>query len=293
MMKKTNIACTCIILFVVAICVIMLWITSGYPQPQYFKNGYGTINQLDLYDADDTGRDSKTPVDELYTEYTLQVFEEISQMYGLEKSAPNIGYFHPHGTIFSQYSKNCIYIDFMNYSNIEDAKSAIAHELVHYLSDDNVLFGFDYALDDTYLFGHTFTEGVTNYFSTKYAPDSCYQYETHVASLIAICYGEEALANDFFSSDVTKLKSDFDNSLKKYYRNQRLDSITLTPFDIMTSMLNTYGQSHDDQIRINQMLAIDEMLLYYAKQKGCEITVKEEILKFATTNNLDYLTKLL
>lgn len=293
MMKKSKIACIFIILFVVAICIFMLCATSGYSQPQYFKNGSGTINQLGLFDVDDSGRDLQTPVDKLYTDYVLQVFEEVSQLYGLEKKAPNIAYFKPHDNINCQYSKGCIYIDFMNYDNIEDAKSAIAHELVHYLTDNDALYGFNYALDDMYLFGHTFNEGVTNYFSSKYSPDSCYQYETHVASLIAICYGEEALANDFFSSDVTNLKSDFDYALKKYYSNQKLNSVTLTPFDLMTSLINTYGQSSDNQIRINQMLAIDEMLLYYAKQKGCEVAVKEEILKFATANHLDYLTKLI
>ena len=291
-MKKTNIACTLIVLFFVAICVILLCVTTGQPQLQYYGYRNPTIHLLNMFDSDDIGRDTKTPVDNYSKDFVLQVFEEISQMYGIEKNSPNIAHFHPHDNIESQYSDGCIYINFADYDNVEDAKPAIAHELIHYLTD-NGLYGFYYALDDTYLFGNTFNEGVTNYFSNKCATNNtCYLYETHVASLIAICYGEDTLKKDFFSSDITKLRADFNRSLKKIYANQQFDGITITPFDMMTSMLNTYGQSSDEQIRTNQMLAIEEMLLFYAREKGLESEVKKEISNFATTHNLNYLRPL-
>jgi len=293
-MKKTNIACTLIVLFSVAICVIMLCVTTGQPTPQYIRNGNATIHQSALSNLDDIGRDTQTPVDSSYKNYTLQVFEEVSQMYGIEKSAPSIAYFHPHDHIYSQYYDGYIYINFMDYDTVEDSKSAIAHELIHYLTDNNGVFAFEYTLEDTYLFGNAFNEGVTNYFSNKYAfDDTAYLYETHVASLIAICYGDKALENDFFSSDITKLRADFNNSLKKIYANQRFDNVTLTPFDLMTSMLNTFGMTADNQVRINQMLAIEEMLLFYSKAKGCENEVKMEISNFISKHNLSYLLPLI
>ena len=292
-MKKTKIACTLIVLFSVAICIIMLCAVAGQPNPQYIWNGNATIHQLDLSNLDDIGRDTETPLDSSTKNYALQVFEELSQMYGIEKSAPSIAYFHPHDHIDSQYYDGCIYINFMDYDTIEDSKSAIAHELIHYLTDNNGVFAFQYILGDTYLFGSAFNEGVTNYFSNKYAlNDEAYLYETHVASLIAICYGEKALKNDFFSSDITKLRVDFNNSLKKIYANQQFDNVTVTPFDLMTSMLNTFGETSDNQVRINQMLAIEEMLLFYAKEKGCEDEVRTEVSNFVATHNLSYLLPL-
>lgn len=292
-MKKIHVACISVILLVFAFCSLLILSTSD--QPKYFNNGYASMQLLSLYDLDDEGRDTTTPVPQEYTEYVNQIFEDLSQMYGVHKSTPGVGYFHPHDNIDCQYSKGTIYISFNDYSNLEDVKTGIAHELTHYLSENGRFFGFLYTLDDKYIFGCSFSEGVTNYFSTKYYPDSrYYQYETHVAKLTSMCYGEEALSKDFFASDISYLRADFNSALSRYYHNTSYDSLTFTPFDLMTSFLNAYGDtSIDDTTRVNQMLAVDEMFLYYAKQKGCENEVKEEISSFANTYNLDYLLQLL
>ena len=290
MMKKRNIVCTLAILLL-AVLFYSRTCTSA-SQPRYCNNVQATLHLLSSYDVDDIGRDSTTPVKEQDRDFVFSVFEDISKLYDVEKNRPNIAHFHPHDNITSQYSKGCIYIDFLSYVNIEDAKGGIAHELIHYLTDNGQFTGFRYTLNDTYIFGQSLSEGVTNYFSTKYAPNPTYQYETHVAKLVSICYGEEKL-NDFFSTNVSNLRNDFNNSLKKHYPNQTYDSLTLTPFDLMTSVLNTYSDSTDDSVQETQMLAVEEMFLYYAKSKGYESEVKEEISNFATGNNFDFLIQLL
>ena len=132
MMKKTNIVCAFITLLVAVICVFSL-----LPKHQYYYDGYATYNHLSLYNLEDPkAEDKKTPVDSLDKQYVLRIFEELSQIYGVEKNAPLIGHFHPYDSIIARYSKGYIYIDFENYEDIMDAKSDIAHELIHYLSDN-------------------------------------------------------------------------------------------------------------------------------------------------------------
>ena len=291
MMKKRNIVCTLSIILLAVLAFSRTYATAS--QPHHCNDVQATLHLLSTYNADAIGRDSTTPVKEQDRDFVFSVFEDISKLYGVEKSKPNIAHFHPHDNITSQYSKGCIYINFLSYANIEDARGVIAHELIHYLTDNGQFTGFRYTLDDTYILGQSLSEGVTTYFSTKYAPDSAYPYETHVAKLVSICYGEERLKNDFFSTNVSNLRNDFNRSLKKHYPSQNYGSLTLTPFDLMTCCLNTYGDSTDDSVQKSQMLAVEEMFLYYAKSKGYESEVKEEISNFATNNSLDFLIQLL
>lgn len=93
----------------------------------------------------------------------------------------------------------------------EEGKSYLCHEYFHYLSDnkDDNSLGFEYLIDsnkETYLVGHGLNEGVTNFFSTKvykHPEGTCiYEFETHIADMLSVAYGEEELWNYFINGDI-------------------------------------------------------------------------------------------
>lgn len=186
-------------------------------------------------------------------------------------------------------------------------EGVIAHELCHYLSD-NTSLGMYYQIDDI-LVGRYLNEGVTNYFSTQYFQYDqyyvTYEFETHVAKLLSIIYGEDNLRNAFFSGDVSKLREDFNSVMEKYYGVCHVSDtdINLTPFDAMACCLDTYTYAYLEMMTcamsgiINEDLktltlveaqTVEEMLVLYAKEKGVEKEVKKEILAFLDTTIIPF-----
>lgn len=278
MRKFVGIAC--ILSIVIALIAFAIYNDQTCVQPLYYNDINLFAHVVDGV-SNDENRDSLTNVSAYHKQIVKDIFEDLSEVYNFDKPLPNIGYYHTNNIAKAQYFDGCIYIDFSD-NDINSIRASIAHELIHYFTDDDNL-GFDYTLDNVLLLGHSLTEGITNYFSTKYAANDNYLYETHVAKLLAICYGEDALKDDFFYSvDVTNLRKDFNKELKKYYHNTVYNSRTFMPFDVMTLTLNSFTEYVNKGIRNeHDMLLIEEMMLFYAYTKGCEDLVVEEIMSFA------------
>lgn len=201
-----------------------------------------------------------------------------------------------YGGCLAEYNGGTLYL---TEDNIQEG--VIAHELCHYLSDNGTYGGVIYQVDDIVL-GVYLNEGITNYFATREFKHSeyynVYEYETHVATLLAIIFGEENLKKVFYSGDVTALRDDFNNAVKKYYGTSVVKDtdIEFEPFDAMASCLETYTLSYADAVNealhggsdtsllvslsLAEAQSIEEMLVFYAKEKGVKKEVEKEIKAF-------------
>lgn len=198
----------------------------------------------------------------------------------------------------------------------ESGKSFLCHEIYHYMSDGDHV-GIQTVVSNgrkEYPACHALNEGITNYFSTKVIrhPDgvSVYEYETHVAAELAVIFGEKKLWNVYSQGKTEALRNDFNAALSAIYPNEILDEIELTPFDVFSETLDVYMMYMDGFDRISKeygkeatidefsklVNSIEEMLYFYAVQKGKLHVAQEEMKNFLTNGsgiiNFSGLTKI-
>lgn len=289
-------------LVVIVSTMFSLLCSCGANRPQYFYAVYSFNYAEELsgtYEVE--GKESSKK----QLEYVTSIFSALCDYYNVNKDLPAIEVLSKEqaktlwgttedGGCLALYDHGVLYL------TEDSGEGVIAHELCHYLSDNSTYSGTFYAIDNIVL-GRYLNEGITNYFSTQkfqHVKDySVYEYETHIAKVLSIIFGEENLKNVFFNGDVTPLREDFNNSLKKYYGTSSVDDtdIEFEPFDVMASCLDTYSYAYMqvmtgtmygnvDKTLVALSLAeaqcVEEMLVFYAKEKGMEKEVKEEILSF-------------
>lgn len=188
----------------------------------------------------------------------------------------------------------------------ENAIAVIAHEIMHYLSDNSSLQSLCYEKDNL-MYGLHFSEGVTNLLSTKYFPfsmdSSVYEFETQVAKLFSIAYGEEELAQGYLSSNFEALKNDFNNALEGIYFEKEVKlefldphvTVNMSPYDLMVSCVDSYFlflscvESPDDEFTefaMSQVDTITEMLLHYGEVKGVREEMEKSLSDFITNEYL-------
>lgn len=289
-------------LALIIVSTMLLLCSCGVNKPQYFYTVYSFEYEEDLEDVYEV--DGKEP-SKKQLEYVTNIFSVLCEYYNVKKSLPKIEVLTQEqskslwgttedGGCLALYDEGVLYLT-------EDSKEGvIAHELCHYLSDNSKYCGTFYAIDDIVV-GRYLNEGITNYFSTQkfqHVEDyDVYEYETHVAKVLSIIFGEENLKNVFFNGDVSNLREDFNNSLRKYYGISSVNhtDIKFEPFDVMASCLDTYSYAYlqvmtgvmygnvDHSLQalsLAEAQCVEEMLVFYAKEKGVEKEVKEEILYF-------------
>lgn len=228
-----------------------------------------------------------------------EVFDNLSAFYGIKKDFPTIKEvpaqeIHADTGILAVYypvTKTIYISDYIPCSS-SDMKALVAHEIMHYFSDNEKSVGFKYYMDNN-LLGNSLNEGVANYFSTKLYPIdvhfSLYEYETHIANLFAMAFGEEELLKAFLSSDIESLKADFNSALSDVYPEEQIGDITLTPFDMFANNFDLYEynlmRSDDEHFQVSFLFAnsTEEMLKFYCESKDLKNAFSDE-----TNNFLEY-----
>lgn len=297
-------------LFIITATILSLLCACGANRPQYFYPVLSFDYAEEMANIYET--DGKEP-SKNQLEYVTNIYSVLCDYYNIKKDLPAIKVLTQEqakslwgttedGGCLALYSNGVLYL------TENSGEGVIAHELCHYLSDNSTYGGTFYAIDNIVI-GRYLNEGITNYFSTqKFQHDEyyvVYEYETHVAKVFSIIFGEENLKNVFFNGDVSPLREDFNNSLKKYYGTTSVNDtdIKFEPFDIMASCLDTYSYVYLEAMtgamygNVNQELialslteaqCVEEMLVFYAKEKGVEEEVKEEILSFLENINIPF-----
>lgn len=234
------------------------------------------------------------------------VIDEVYKKYKITKERPKVmcmndEFFHITesltGTAKYDKDSNCILIP---ESFDENCKSYLAHEILHYVSDCcKETIGLEYFVKDgRFLIGKALDEGICNYYSTKvfnHPKGTCiYEYETHVASLLALTFGDEQFFNAYTTGDWKSIKDFFNDSLRGVYFEEYFENLKLTPFEILQitldeyqfllsfadEMINDYGfeQWKDNfSMDINSM---EEMLINVAKRVGKHEEAKKQTEKF-------------
>jgi len=290
-MKKLVVLFVTTILLLCILCSCTQQYKHYYPSPLWIENAESRV-----FTVKNTSDPSEKQVNEC-----INLFNRLCDYYGITKAMPEIKITTPENLSVgigaaAIYSKNCLYLTNTSHN------ATITHEMCHYLSDVGTHIGFEYYLDDTRSTGHYLTEGVTTYLSSKICPYvsednlSFYEFETHIARLLAVIYGEEQLRKDFFNADISNLRDDFNTALKNVYSSITVDGVKATPFDILSGTLDSFGfclyeydpykstvfiDSYDEAL--NFATSIEEMLLLYGKEKGKELEVRLEIESFLET----------
>lgn len=292
-MKKKILA-----LAMVAILSLMFLTSCGKKEPEFFQKGYAYDTPSSYF----TEVEQPTGVEpsEALQEKIENIFETLCTQYNIQKELPKIEVITKaqakkfwgttdEGGDLGQYNDGVLYL-------IEDChEGVIAHELCHYLSDNGELGGMHYQAGNIIL-GRYLDEGITNYFSTKLFPHdeyySIYEYETHVAKILAMIYGEENLQNAYFSGNPEELRNDINACIQEYYEVYHLNGTPMYAFEAMATSLDTYtmaylyamqGPSVDEfyyeDLALSNVEAqsVEEMLLFYAREKGVKKEVKKEI----------------
>ena len=289
-------------LFIIVSTMLSLLCSCGANQPRYFYPvfSFGYADEM----TEEYEVEGKEP-SKKQLEYVTNIFNVLCDYFNVSKELPAIK------VVTQEQAKSlwgttedggclALYDNGVLYLTEESGEGVIAHELCHYLSDNSTYVGTFYTIDNIVL-GKYLNEGITNYFSTqKFQHDeyyTVYEYETHIGKILSIVFGEENLKNVFFNGDVSSLREDFNNSVKKYYETSSVKGtdIKFEPFDVMASCLDTYSYAYMqamtstmygnvDKELVTLSLAeaqcVEEMLVFYAREKGMEKEVKEEILSF-------------
>lgn len=289
-------------LFIIVSTMLSLLCSCGTNHPQYVYKVYSydyAEEFTEVYEAEGKEPSKKQ------LEYVTNIFSVLCDYYNVNKDLPTIKVLTKEqakslwgttedGGCLALYDHGVLYL------TEDSGEGVIAHELCHYLSDNSTYGGTFYAIDNIVV-GRYLNEGITNYFSTQkfqHVEDyTVYEYETHIAKVLSIIFGEENLKSVFFNGDVSPLREDFNNSLKKYYGTSLVDDtdIKFEPFDVMASCLDTYTYAYMEAITgamygnvkkelvalsLAEAQCVEEMLVFYAKEKGMEKEVKEEISSF-------------
>ena len=232
------------------------------------------------------------------------IFDDLTKMYGIDKPLPELRLVTSKVNTNSLVYVPAIYQDNVLYFLIDDSHDAlVAHELCHYLSDaGNGRVGFFHHVSGNNYTGHYLTEGITNHFSQKVCPFrlsdglAIYSFETHIAKMLSIIYGEKYLEKDFFAANVENLRRDFNTALQDSYGRLVQDCDVFDAFcgciDAYTlNMLYAYNTLEPKALSNFQLLAIgiEEMLLIYASKKGCFEEAYAEFRKFSETSYKDIL----
>lgn len=283
----------------------------GKNEPEFFYMGFAYEISNDFFSESEQPTGT-APSNEL-KERVENIFETLCKQYDLQKELPKIevltraqaeefwGSTEDFGDL-AQYNNGVLYL-------IEESHDGvIAHELCHYLSDNGKLGGLFYQTDNVIL-GRYLNEGVTNYFSTKIFPHNeyytIYEYETHIARILSIAYGEENLKNAFFSGNPEELRVDINECLQKYYDVYSLNNvgIPMYAFEAMATSLDTFSKAYaytlqefiagqdyreDMTLSLTEAQSVEEMLVFYAREKGAEEEVKEEIEQFLNTSVIPF-----
>lgn len=265
-----------------------IYLKSNYQEDDISKY-YTYYNPAPIFD--DVQEDSNVAaeqsprgkeLDEEQKHQVGEIFERLTEYYGIEKEMPEmrvISFEEMNGgtgtavDMTGRYDKqlNVIYIT----PKFEEA--TVAHEMMHYFSGDGLRYTFNGKR-----FGKFFSEGVTNYLSTKLYPFpdevySIYELETHQAEMLATVIGDDKLAEAYFTGDITSLREDFNSTLSDWYGNVILEDVELTPFDIYVGCIDAYFMfmtfiDEDTETVIEYISleadTIESMMLAYGIKKG-------------------------
>lgn len=306
-MKKKIIA-----LVMIAILALSFLTACSKNEPEFFREGYsyeiseGLPSERKQFTGEEPSKELKEKVE--------NIFKTLCEQYNIQKELPKIevltkkqveefwGTTDEEGGTLAEYNNGILYLTENSHSGV------IAHEICHYLSDNGDHEGVFYQTDNVTL-GRYLNEGVANYFSSKVYPHDeyymIYEYETHVAKLLVIVFGEENLRNAFFNGDPEGLRNDINECLQKYYEVYPLKGvgIPMYAFEAMLTSLDTYsiaynyyiqgfiaGKDYQEDMALSfkEAQSVEEMLVFYAREKGVEKEVKKEIKQFLNSSIIPF-----
>lgn len=242
---------------------------------------------------------SSEPNDYIY-ELANSVFAKVNKYYGIEKSAPNIKIVPNEEfdmltggvEIFATYKSEdkTIYI---KKSFSRRYVAVLAHEYLHYLSDNGDKQGLKYNNENA-LLAKAFNEGATNYLTIQvfnYPDDTCvYEFETHVAELFATSIGEEKFAKAYFESDIQTLKTEFNQKTQETYPVEEMNGYNFDQFDVLVATLDSYelwlnelgytGNTVYIEPTMRAVNSVEQTMLYFANQSGKKDEALQIMRKF-------------
>ena len=170
----------------------------------------------------------------------------------------------------------------------EENAHELAHEFIHYLSDNgNEQIGFEYTIEPIRV-GIPFNEGTTEYLTEKVYPKekkyeySSYAFEQMVVKQFILAFGEEKFTQAYFNSSIEELRKDFNNATKNAYENLVLDDLgEIDQFD--SFMVSLYVCYYYNMYETNMPIEnVEEkfsyllnILWYYGDTKGVEEKMQE------------------
>lgn len=242
-----------------------------------------------------------------------EIYKNVSEYYKLEKSIPKFATGirekdESNIEVYAWYDKkkDMVIINPSFDPNKQNDVAVVAHELIHYLSDNGSEEVNSYMIEN-YQFGTKFLEGATNYLSTQVYPFEkglcMYEYETHCAELMANAIGEDMFRTCYFTNNIEELRKDFNETLSDIYPNdvrvKDYEDIKFTAFDILVGNIDMYYlylATITDFLEEKQLFKIanscEEELLMYNKKKGKDATeITSNFLKNEQKISWSYFSK--
>ena len=240
----------------------------------------------DLGESKSDIKASKLPSD--IKELAVEIYTKVSESYGIEKELPKIALIEENDLrkilgasedipVYGSYvpSSKTVYL---TKSFSEKDAVTLAHEFLHYLSDNGSNRGLIYYKYNKG-FGKYLSEGVTNYLAFLLYPEEVpqnYEFETHIAEQLAVCVGKDVLEKAYFNSDVSALRESVNNLLLDYYHSEDIEGMLLDIFDMFCGQVDMYSNAFiycDKEVNLFKMAmamidSLEEEVLFMGKVIG-------------------------
>lgn len=233
----------------------------------------------------------------------VQTFEKMKNTYKIEKEMPRYVVLTEEEfseKVSTEYLNKIACYDIASQNiyirdnfSIQD-QAFIALEICKYVSaQKDSLGGFSYKVEgyENLTSGYAINNGLAKYFASKLYdfPENkeIYNLEEHIAELFTIVWGDEELRKMYFSSDVDKIRADYNKTFNKICPTEE------NSFDILNGYLDWYSDLSKVELNkdkysqefIEIIHSIVKNILIYGEEKGVDVQMKESIKKLITTES--------
>ena len=278
-----------IVLVLAVISILNFAACGGSFTPKYDQISFPLEVQITEDDGINFEGHTSEPTIEVRKEVENTYFE-ICEFYKLDKPIPNIKVLDNEGFEIV-YAENADYAEAFYYKGTlylrEDSeKETIIHEFLHYLSDNGKKRGFIYETESGER-NNYFNEGATEYLTMRmlgrpvFGP---YDFQRLFANQIALIVGEETFEEAYFTSDDSKVRKIFNDSVKEVYGGYKEESLYFDPWDEMACNCCAiwYFQFETSEEYFDLITRNEEEIIYLALNNGKGDEVKAELKKLLT-----------
>ena len=288
---------------VIMVCIVLVIGVVDYVK---FRPKFNTFIALARYESSE-GESIDVEASELSEEDTKEVysmFTDVAKYYGVFKPMPKVMFAKKEdlselvGGIEREacYTRNdtTIYLSIEDdFSNLSlEQKNTIAHEYLHYLSDNGERRGFIYYSTDakgySIEYNRFFNEGATEYLAEKftgYDGDSPYKLHVVLAEQIATVVGEETFEKAYLKSNDEEIRNMFNDNVLPWYKSYEQseiiydawDSFGCACFPLWAGLLDEVDSEVIDFTAY--FVGLEEEVMFFAKNMDKEKEAKEILSK--------------